>query len=61
MNKRLFLVIIASLFVLTAYAAPVPPARNKDGSIISGFVTADFDLRPGQTLTVEEPNAVASK
>jgi len=49
MNKRLFLVFIASLFVLTAQAAPVPPATNKDGSNVSGFVTADFDLRPGQT------------
>jgi hypothetical protein len=48
MNKRVFLALISFLFVLTTQAAPVPPAKNKDGSNVSGFVTADFDLRPGQ-------------
>jgi hypothetical protein len=29
-------------------AEPVPPATNKDGSNVSGFLTANFDLREGQ-------------
>ncbi len=43
MNKRVLLALIFSLFVSTAHAAPVPPAKNKDGSNVSGFLTADFD------------------
>jgi hypothetical protein len=50
MNRRLFLAFIAALFVSTAHAAPVPPAINKDGSFVSGFLTADFDLREGQQV-----------
>jgi hypothetical protein len=45
MNKRLFLAFLLALFAVTANAEPVEPARNKDGSVVSGFVTADFDLR----------------
>jgi hypothetical protein len=48
MKKRVLLALISSFFVLTAHAAPVPPAKNKDGSNVSGHVTANFDLRPGQ-------------
>ena len=59
MNKRLFLVFFASLFVLTAQAEPVPPAKNKDGSNVSGFVTADFDLRPGQTVLIQGTGGVS--
>jgi len=42
MNKRLVLALISLLFVSTTLAAPVPPATNKDGSIVSGKLTADF-------------------
>jgi len=48
MNMRVLLALIFSLVILTTQAAPVPPATNKDGSFVSGFLTADFDLRPGQ-------------
>ena len=48
MNKRVLLALISSLFVLTTQAAPVPPAKNKDGSNVSGFLEANFDLREGQ-------------
>jgi len=49
MNKRLLLLfLLSSFFVINVLAAPVPPATNKDGSVVSGFLTADFDLRPGQ-------------
>ncbi|MBT8041520.1 MAG: lipase [Gammaproteobacteria bacterium] len=44
MNMRVLLALIFSFFVLTTQAAPVPPATNKDGSFVSGFVTAEFDL-----------------
>jgi hypothetical protein len=50
MNKRLILTLFSFLFVTNALAAPVPPATNKDGSLRSGFLTADFDLRPGQEV-----------
>lgn len=43
MNKRLFLALIPFFFVLTAQAAPVPPATNKDGSYVSGYLEAEFD------------------
>jgi len=45
MNKQVLLALISSLFILTSHAAPVPPAKNKDGSNVSGYVTAEFDLR----------------
>jgi hypothetical protein len=48
MNKSLFLTLSFFLLTTTAFAEPVPPATNKDGSPVSGFLTADFDLRPGQ-------------
>jgi hypothetical protein len=48
MNKRVLLALISTLVTLSLQAAPVPPATNKDGSPVSGFLTADFDLRPGQ-------------
>ena len=51
MNKRLFLALFFLVFTITTQAAPVPPATNKDGSVVSGFLTADFDLRPGQVIT----------
>ena len=50
MNMRVLLALISTLFVLTAQAAPVPPAKNKDGSNVSGFLTAEFDLREGQQV-----------
>ena len=43
MNKRPFLVLLLILFAVTAIAAPVEPARNKDGSVVSGDVTANYD------------------
>jgi hypothetical protein len=43
MNKRLLLVLLASFFVVNLYADPVPPARNKDGSLVSGILEAEFD------------------
>ena len=43
MNKRLILLFLSSLLVTNVLAKPVPPAMNKDGSIVSGFLTADFD------------------
>jgi hypothetical protein len=45
MIKRRFLILLLALFAVVANAAPVPPATNKDGSVVSGFVTASFDLR----------------
>jgi hypothetical protein len=45
MNKRVLLALISSLFVLTTQAAPVPPATNKDGSPVSGFLEAEFSLQ----------------
>jgi hypothetical protein len=58
MNKPVILVLISSLLVSTTQAAPVPPATNKDGSIVSGFVTANFDLRPGQEVAPFPLNAL---
>jgi hypothetical protein len=45
MNKRPYSIFLLALFAFAANAAPVPPATNKDGSVVSGFVTANFDLR----------------
>jgi hypothetical protein len=47
MKKRLFLALLFSLFVTAVQAAPVPPATNKDGSNVSGFVTANYDPLAG--------------
>lgn len=49
MNKRLLLAFALSLFAVTAYAVPVPPATNKDGSVVSGFIRANFDPSAGVT------------
>jgi len=47
MNKRLILILLSTLFITNVLAKPVPPATNKDGSIVSGFLTADFDPSAG--------------
>lgn len=49
MNKRLLLAVTLLLFVGTAHAVPVPPATNKDGSIVSGYLRAEFDPSAGVT------------
>ncbi len=43
MIKRLILLLLTTFFVSNALAAPTEPARNKDGSVITGVLTADFD------------------
>ncbi|MDH3942407.1 MAG: hypothetical protein OET46_15530, partial [Xanthomonadales bacterium] len=43
MNKRLLILFFASFFVTNLIADPVPPARNKDGSLVSGILEAEFD------------------
>jgi len=43
MNKRLILLLLLSFSITTAVAAPVPPATNKDGSIVTGVLTAGYD------------------
>ncbi len=43
MTKRILLVLLASLFAVTALAAPVVYPTNKDGSVITGVLTAAFD------------------
>lgn len=43
MNKRLFLALLASFFAVNLYADPVAPARNKDGSLVTGILEAEFD------------------
>jgi hypothetical protein len=43
MNKRLLLLLLASIFVTNLYSAPVSPARNKDGSLVTGILEAAFD------------------
>lgn len=49
MNKRLLLA-FALLFVAgNVLGAPVPPATNKDGSPITGYIRADFDPSAGVT------------
>lgn len=49
MNMRLLLAFILFFFVVTAHAIPVPPATNKDGSLVSGFLRANFDPSAGVT------------
>jgi len=43
MNKRLILLLLLSFSITTAVAAPAPGATNKDGSIVTGVLTASFD------------------
>jgi len=47
MNKRLILLLVSILFVIQAQADPTFPARNKDGSIVTGVLTAEFDPANG--------------
>ncbi len=47
MNKRLILLFVSALFVIQAQATPTSPARNKDGSIVTGILTAAFDPSNG--------------
>jgi hypothetical protein len=49
MNKRLILLLLASSFFINVYAAPVEPARNKDGSLVSANLQPDFDPANGVT------------
>jgi pimeloyl-ACP methyl ester carboxylesterase len=49
MNKRLLLAFAFLFFIGTAHAVPVPPATNKDGSLVSGYIRADFDPAAGVT------------
>ena len=46
MKKRLLLLLLASIFVINVYAAPVEPARNKDGSFVTGILEAAFNPDP---------------
>ncbi len=47
MNKRLIFLLLSTVFVIQAQAAPTSPARNKDGSIVTGILTAAFDPANG--------------
>ncbi len=47
MNKRLILGLFTILFTANALAVPVVLPTNKDGSIITGVLTADFDPSNG--------------
>jgi hypothetical protein len=47
MNKRLILILLSALFTTNLLAVPVPPATNKDGSVVSGFLRANFDPSAG--------------
>ncbi len=47
MNKRLILLLLFTVFAIQAQAAPTSPARNKDGSIVTGVLTAAFDPARG--------------
>jgi pimeloyl-ACP methyl ester carboxylesterase len=49
MNMRQLLAFIPFFFVVTAHAVPVPPATNKDGSLVSGYLRAEFDPSAGVT------------
>lgn len=49
MNKRLLLAFAFLFFIGTAHAVPVPPATNKDGSLVSGYIRANFDPAAGVT------------
>lgn len=43
MTKRIFLVLLTVLFAANAAAEPIVYPTNKDGSTISGILTADYD------------------
>ena len=43
MTKRIFLVLLTTLFAVNAAAEYVEYPRNKDGSIITGVLTAGMD------------------
>ena len=43
MTKRIITILLITLFAANVLAEPVPPATNKDGSVVSGLLTADFD------------------
>jgi len=43
MNKRILLLLVSSLFAANVLAEPVELPTNKDGSIITGVLTATFD------------------
>ena len=47
MIKRLTLLLFTVFFAINVLAAPVEPARNKDGSIVTGVLTADFNPSGG--------------
>ena len=49
MTKRIYLILLAALFAANAYAEPVEYPTNKDGSIITGVLTADFNPSAGVT------------
>ncbi|MEJ2385505.1 MAG: hypothetical protein P8Y54_14170, partial [Xanthomonadales bacterium] len=49
MTKRIALILLAALFTAQAWAEPVDYPTNKDGSIITGVLTADFDPSAGVT------------
>ena len=43
MNKRLILLLLSSFFAINVLAAPVETPTNKDGSIVTGVLTAGYD------------------
>lgn len=47
MNKRLILIVLALVLAQEVLAAPTQPARNKDGSIVTEVLTAQFDPARG--------------
>lgn len=49
MSKRLILIFIVSLFAANVMAVPIEYPTNKDGSVITGILTADFDPSGGVT------------
>jgi len=55
MNKRLLLLLLASIFSTHIFADPVPPATNKDGSPVSGILEAAFDPSAGDPELVPFP------
>lgn len=48
MNKRLILIALTLVLSVNAWAKPTQPARNKDGSIVTGVLTAQFDAAAGK-------------
>ena len=49
MTKRLILILLASLFAANVTAEPIEFPTNKDGSAITGILTADFNPTAGVT------------